>query len=281
MAARTLPTFPTTDVAAHNSEKSCYVTVGANVYDVTEFLADHPGGKEYILDYAGKDVSKIMQDTLSHEHSEAAYEILNDNHIGFVATDAIQKAVVDHDKPDEIVPLPPTAEGMEAIKANGNGAAQSDLGTKAIFETTGLSGPEDLTKDTDTAKDFKQHKFLDLKKPLLMQVWRGGFSKEFYLQQVHRPRYYPGGKSAPLFGNLLEPLSLTPWWVVPVVWLPFVAFGTWRASEGLDPLALSIYWLIGLGLWTLVEYGLHRGLFHVDKYGGPLSSQLGFKLCRC
>ena len=264
MSATKLPTIPTADVAAHNTEKSCYVTVGANVYNVTSFLNDHPGGKEFILDYAGKDVSEIMQDTISHEHSEAAYEILNENHIGYVATAAIQDTIVGHDKPDDIVPLLPNGAGKEAMKTNG--AAKEDLGEKDIFANTGLSGPEDLTKDTDAKTDFKTHKFLDLERPLLMQVWKGGFSKDFYLQQVHRPRYYKGGGSAPLFGHpLLEPLSLTPFWLVPLIWLPCVGYGTWAASQGLDPISLTAYWIIGFCIWSIVEYGLHRGLFHVDK----------------
>merc|ERR1712093_854608 len=33
--------------------------------------------------------------------------------------------------------------------------------------------------------------------------WHVGFSKDFYLEQIHRPRHYKGGESAPLFGNFL------------------------------------------------------------------------------
>lgn len=100
-----------------------------------------------------------------------------------------------------------------------------------------------------------------------MQVWNGGFSKEFYLQQVHRPRHYKGGESAPLFGNFLEPLSKTPWWVVPVVWLPCIAYGTYEASRGLPNLGVvAVLFCLGIAIWTLVEYGLHRFLFHVDEY---------------
>lgn len=259
-----LPTLPSQDVASHNTKQSCYVTAGVNVYDVTPFLDDHPGGGDLILQYGGKDIANIMGDEISHEHSEAAYEILNEHLIGFVAKEPIIKAVVEHDRPDDIVPLLPNKAGMDALEANG--AADEVAQHKPIFEATGLSGVEDLTKETDLSADFKIHKFLDLEKPLLMQVWNGGFSKEFYLQQVHRPRHYKRGDSAPLFGNFLEPLSKTAWYVIPIVWLPPVAYGTYRAYEGLPSVfQTAAYWLIGLFLWTLVEYGLHRGLFHVDK----------------
>ena len=261
-----LPTLPTADVASHNTEKSCYVTVGANVYDVTDFLEDHPGGGDLILEYGGKDISSIMQDKDSHKHTEAAYDILNERLIGFVAKEPIIKAVTAHDRPEDIVPLLPNKEGLEALKANG--AANELTEERPIFAATGLSGVEDLTKDTDLDADYKTHRFLDLNKPLLMQVWNGNYKKDFYLEQVHRPRYYnKGDGSAPLFGNFLEPLSKTAWWVIPLFWLPPVACGTYTAYGGLPSVfQTAAYWFLGLCLWTLVEYGLHRGLFHVDKY---------------
>ena len=233
------------------------------MYDVTSFLKDHPGGPELILQYGGKDVAEIMGDTVSHEHSEAAYEILNESLVGFMTTKPVLKAAVDHDCPDDILPLPPNEAGKEAISSNDT--AKPDIAAKHIFENTGLSGPEDSTKETDETADFREHKFLDLRKPLLMQVWRGNFSKDFYLEQVHWPRYYKGGQSAPLFGNFLEPISKTPWWLVPLVWWPCVAYGTWKANTGMaNPWMTGGYWVVGLALWTLVEYGLHRCLFHVD-----------------
>jgi 4-hydroxysphinganine ceramide fatty acyl 2-hydroxylase len=42
--------------------------------------------------------------------------------------------------------------------------------------------------DTDEKSDWEKNQFLDLDKPLIMQVWNSEFSKSFYLQQVHQPR---------------------------------------------------------------------------------------------
>ena len=78
MPGRTLPTLPQADVASHNTEKSCYVAVGTKVYDITPFLDSHPGGPELILQYAGADIKEAMEDPISHTHSEAAWEILDD-----------------------------------------------------------------------------------------------------------------------------------------------------------------------------------------------------------
>jgi len=44
-------------------------------------------------------------------------------------------------------------------------------------------------------------------------------------------------------------------------------YGSWYGFNGLStPLEGVGYWCLGLFLWTLVEYILHRCLFHVDKY---------------
>lgn len=259
--SRTLPTFTQAEVASHNSSKSCYVTMGTRVFDVTDFVDSHPGGGELVLEYAGKDVTQILKDEVSHTHSEAAYDVLDDSFIGFVATNKVIDTATKSTKPDTIIPLPPTEEGMKELKENGS------ANSLPVYAGTGMSTEDDLSKETDLVEDYKTHKFLDLNKPLLMQIWRGGFRKEFYLEQVHRPRHYKGGESAPLFGNFLEPLSKTAWWVVPMVWVPPVAYGTYLASEGFDNIAgEAAYWFMGLFLWTLIEYILHRFLFHLDKY---------------
>lgn len=254
MPGRTLPTIPVADVQAHNTKKSCYVTIGTKVYDVTDFLDDHPGGGDLILEYGGKDIAAIMKDEISHTHSEAAYEILDESLVGFMATEPVMNGATKSNKPGEIMPLPPTKEGQAEL------AAQEPL-----YASTGMSNAEDLSKETDIQQDYKQHKFLDLSKPLFMQVWNGGFKKDFYLEQVHRPRHYRGGDSAPLFGNFLEPLSKTPWWVVPTIWVPPVIAGTVWGCSVVGALPGMGYWFLGLAVWTLLEYVLHRFLFHLDQ----------------
>jgi 4-hydroxysphinganine ceramide fatty acyl 2-hydroxylase len=269
--SRTLPTFLQAEVAAHNTAKSCYVTLGNRVFDVTDFIDSHPGGGELVLEYGGKDITTILKDEASHTHSEAAYEVLDDSLVGFMATPKAVGTEAKGTLTDQTVHLPPTQEGLNELKENG--AANK----VPLYATTGLSSAEDLSKETDLIDDYKTYKFLDLNKPLLMQVWFGGFSKDFYLEQVHRPRHYKGGESAPLFGNFLEPLSKTPWWVIPLVWLPPVSYGTYIARAGCSSLGEEVaYWFLGLFLWTLVEYLLHRFLFHLDRQVEKFSISLDF-----
>jgi 4-hydroxysphinganine ceramide fatty acyl 2-hydroxylase len=269
--SRTLPTLIKAEIATHNTDKSCYVTMGTRVFDVTDFLDSHPGGGDLILEYGGKDITDILNDETSHFHSEASYEVLEDSLIGFVATEKIVDASVESSHPSEILPLPPTKTGVEELKQNG-AATQVP-----VYANTGMASEADLSKETDITTDYKTHKFLDLNRPLILQVWFGGFSKEFYLEQVHRPRHYKGGESAPLFGNFLEPLTKTPWWVVPTLWLPLVIYGTYISREGCGGfIAEAFFWALGLFIWTIVEYVLHRFLFHLD---GLVNSQLQSAVC--
>ena len=53
-------------------------------------------------------------------------------------------------------------------------------------------------EETDTKEDYEKNQFLDLSKPMLLQVWNANWSKAYYLQQVHQPRHLT--ESAKLFG---------------------------------------------------------------------------------
>ncbi|MCJ1310839.1 hypothetical protein MMC25_004506 [Agyrium rufum] len=51
--------FSAADVAQHNSvDKGLYIIVDSNVYDMTGFIDEHPGGPKIIKRVAGKDASK-------------------------------------------------------------------------------------------------------------------------------------------------------------------------------------------------------------------------------
>ena len=59
-------------------------------------------------------------------------------------------------------------------------------------------------------------------------------------------------------------LTLTRWWVVPVIWLP-VSLWCISMSVRMGLSLAEIVPLIALGIfiWTFIEYTLHRFLFHI------------------
>jgi len=60
--------FTKDEVSRHNKDGDCWIILWDEVYDVTSFMNDHPGGKDSILEYGGKDGTDtfdlIHQDTV-------------------------------------------------------------------------------------------------------------------------------------------------------------------------------------------------------------------------
>ncbi|KAF8446038.1 FMN-dependent dehydrogenase-domain-containing protein [Boletus edulis BED1] len=52
-----MPTYNLTQIAQHNTVTSCWVIIRNKVYDVTDFLFDHPGGPQVIMGLAGRDAT--------------------------------------------------------------------------------------------------------------------------------------------------------------------------------------------------------------------------------
>lgn len=124
-----------------------------------------------------------------------------------------------------------------------------------------LKTDEKITKQE--IDDKKSTLFINPMKPMLRQVWQGNFTKKFYLEQVHIPRHTK--ESAPIFDYpALEILTKTPWFVIPIVWLPVVVLCTYIALQTLSTWHVAMLFLTGIVNWSILEYSIHRFVFHVD-----------------
>lgn len=232
------------EVAKHNKHADCWVTYRGNVYNLTDFVDDHPGGDDLLVEYAGQDVTDIMADPLSHEHSASAYVMLDEFRVGKVPASEAKAPVI----------VIPGFAGLAPVVITDD------------FE------PE----ETDMLKDFTENKFLDLELPLIPQMWHSNFTKEFYLEQVHIPRHKKDSARLMPY-HFLEVFTLTPWYVVPMLWAP-IALGffytsvTQFAEQVGGPSAYAwaavfatSAWVFGIVFWTFIEYLFHRYLFHMDE----------------
>ncbi len=49
--------YTLTQVGAHGTQTSCWSAINGNVYDLTQWITEHPGGESAILSICGKDGS--------------------------------------------------------------------------------------------------------------------------------------------------------------------------------------------------------------------------------
>ncbi|KAG1451758.1 hypothetical protein G6F56_007998 [Rhizopus delemar] len=63
-----------------DEEAMKFIIIDKKVYDVTEFIEDHPGGAQVLLTHVGKDASDVFHAM----HPESAYEVLNNYFVGDV-----------------------------------------------------------------------------------------------------------------------------------------------------------------------------------------------------
>lgn len=72
-------TYSLAEIKAHNTNKSTWIVIHNNIYDVTEFLNEHPGGEEVLLEQAGKEATEAFEDV---GHSTDAREMMKKFKVG-------------------------------------------------------------------------------------------------------------------------------------------------------------------------------------------------------
>lgn len=196
---------------------------------VARFLDDHPGGRDIILEHAGGDASQIFKSDEFHAHSDLAREMLKQYRIGVL-------------------------EGF------------------------------------NEAKVAEEKQIADFNRAVAPQVLKMGPE---YQRWVH---HTVGPKGFRLFeSNFFESMSHYPWWYIffmvcsfqelgaharvlscqpslirsPLQWIPAITLTFYLSLQNGSSLPLSIAMLpVGMLIWTMIEYCLHRFLFHMESNTG-------------
>uniref|UniRef100_A0A8C3TC78 Fatty acid 2-hydroxylase n=1 Tax=Chelydra serpentina TaxID=8475 RepID=A0A8C3TC78_CHESE len=211
------------EVRQRCAQGACLVLRGRRLYDLGGFVRLHPGGEQLLRERAGSDVSAALEGP-PHRHSRNARRWLEQYYLGEVRPEPAPERQV-----------PPGPRPRRAVP---------DL--------------------------------VDWHKPLLWQVGRLG---EKYDEWVHQPVDRP----IRLFhSDFIESLSKTAWYIVLMVWIPVVLYLSWfcyaSLAQGTTRLFSSFtteysipvhkyffpfIFVLGMFLWSLVEYLIHRFLFHM------------------
>jgi len=80
-------TFALSDVASHNTYNDCWLIISGKVYDVTDFLGQHPGGASEIIPHCGTESTQAFatQDRgAGGGHSVQASDMLANYLIGMI-----------------------------------------------------------------------------------------------------------------------------------------------------------------------------------------------------
>lgn len=71
-------TVPMEEVVKHNSADSCWIVIQGKIYDVTDFLDKHPGGRKVLLSMGGRDAT----DKFTRIHPRGTLEVYQPEFVG-------------------------------------------------------------------------------------------------------------------------------------------------------------------------------------------------------
>ncbi|XP_031845440.1 fatty acid 2-hydroxylase isoform X2 [Nomia melanderi] len=152
------------------------------------------------------------------------------------------------------------------------------------YENRSLDKPFDEISHSRAARhlleDYTVHEqkyqeledLIDWNQPIVRQV--GGLADKYW-DWVN----LPVNRDIRMFkSNILETLTITPWYLVPIVWVPvavyfiYIGFVTNAGHyTGHRLFEILVSYMSGILLWTLLEYVLHRKVFHFKP---PATSKL-------
>ncbi|XP_037945116.1 dihydroceramide fatty acyl 2-hydroxylase FAH2 [Teleopsis dalmanni] len=213
---------------AQKETDSFIVKYKQNYYNITEFMHKHPGGITTLKGLNNADMTgRFMK---APPHSDAAMYLMKEYKI---KTNAKHAHTNGH---------------------NGLTKVQKENGIELIEE-------EDRN---DGHLDESMEYLVDWSKAMVPQI--PNITKH-YDEWVHKPVDRPLRLFGPWY---LEMCTKTPWWVVPTFWIPVIVkcilneFLDAMNAANIEKLIYLIgYFIVGILFWTLLEYALHRWVFHM------------------
>ncbi|XP_018803109.1 PREDICTED: fatty acid 2-hydroxylase [Bactrocera latifrons] len=234
-----------------SEEQQCIIKYRQKYYDIRRFLHNHPGGINTLRDLNNSDMTTRFLH--APPHSDAAMYLMKEYEIKPTQSQNHTKRRhrLHQSVDDEQITVDNEQEQHVFAESNENGI---ELLGDILHE-------ED--KNNNQLDESMEH-LVDWSKAMLPQI---SHITRHYDEWVHKPVDRP----LRLFGpTYLEMLTKTPWWVIPLFWIPVISKCLW---EGFSPiwntsslnelLFMTAYFAAGILLWTFLEYVLHRFVFHM------------------
>lgn len=57
-----MSTYTVEDVSNHNTSDDIWIIINNDVFDITDFIDEHPGGKQVLLSVGGKDATDFFEE---------------------------------------------------------------------------------------------------------------------------------------------------------------------------------------------------------------------------
>ncbi|XXH06122.1 hypothetical protein Hte_012567 [Hypoxylon texense] len=134
--ATEVPEFTAKEVATHYTTEDAWMVIHGQVYNVTKYLNDHPGGAEVLIDTAGTDASEAFDNA---GHSEDASEIMAEYRIGKLKGAGSRKAAKPVKVAASAAPKPKESRSARGITTTvGVTAAVAALGAVGVYYGSGI-----------------------------------------------------------------------------------------------------------------------------------------------
>ncbi|QSZ35258.1 hypothetical protein DSL72_008127 [Monilinia vaccinii-corymbosi] len=157
--------IPLSEVQKHNTQSDLWIIIHHNVYDITTYIEDHPGGIESLVEVGGQNSTVAFEDV---GHSEEARETMEKFLIG-----RLEGAV---DEEDEDAGLPTPKPDLKAKSKD------QDFKSKALIITAGRAGLKVLSLGSALYLGYEVYS----RSPKIgwLQVQDGGFWKGVLISSI-------------------------------------------------------------------------------------------------